>query len=1063
MEVYNGIVERHYGPSKWIPVFARLAWSPPTLFGPDPLKDRINVFTDVGKGGVAVIVYQDKHPRHIFRILFLGPHGLQPTLEIEHRLQCEHMTRRKFILASVLALQNSSFLYPSCQKCLSRIIVVSRSLLVQKCGSTDEIENVRFRYRLSLKVAESNRLFDITVFGSCLDRFFGLTATDLHSYLQEPGRTQKTLDWTATQNLLTKAVQTSFVGQSFIFGVTNFEKQCGPGSDSSNSRKPFSDQHKEIKALVACQILLPDPSLAGFTVIDYFNQLLQLSDFGKHHCDSCASNSYLLALEHSNSDPSNLDGSDKSSCLFGYHSSKVFSRSWQLSLELVSINSQLTDDDNDFQVLESSWAIGTHHKHKKCPSFAKATNSDGYSSAIQGSWSLISYMDKKGLTQKLNETLDLQALQPSTVQSSHGIGITNSQLLPLNIQGSLETRNTKSTHSTIETKIKYSLFNKQYHQHQDIDTHLNFQGRSVYNLPSSLKQEEISHGSQNYDNEIWDELPFSESLNKFLAATENEIALSKPNASSGNFDLDNDINKLHAHFKKFSVTPQRTTRTLHTLPVDLRLSQAKANSSKNNNLSYCEANPSSSIRIDSPPNNTAATVSKSRDISDFFLPNAYLSTIFSSSKGLGKTGISKCIKIPPHRTGISHINSTSENDHAYLDIQYFNGQEEKSLLEMSKKLKTLRSKRYSDKSDLCDLKNKQYFTWLKDRSDFTICRKLTYPLEDLCSTDRLKEIPCEQIGNNLTQNCHESSYDASADLFEDNTKEIDIATEITQNSQDILLQWEKSLTDSHMESEFSLKPLSGNFSQSSLKSSQNKSVSLYSRTYFSPPYFHSESDCDFEDSQDFVPCSQSTPLAGFHQTRIHGMKKTTKMLPDFYMGCDTNYRKTSISPENYIQHTPPCCSKSILSPKQKSKGSLIQPEIFNNNSTTGCLAIDLSEYIPPSTQKAFSSEMFGCQTLGKRCFTPLNSDQKELPKKKVKYDRQRAEKGLIKKKLSLKTVTKIKVTKQKTSNMISGGKISRESIWGHDSCLEVNYCLPYSDKRLFSVPEMNSAWSPELF
>lgn len=69
MEGYNGIVECHYGPSKWIPVFARLAWSPPTLFGPDPLKDGINVFTDVGKGFMAVIVYQDKHPRHIFRVV----------------------------------------------------------------------------------------------------------------------------------------------------------------------------------------------------------------------------------------------------------------------------------------------------------------------------------------------------------------------------------------------------------------------------------------------------------------------------------------------------------------------------------------------------------------------------------------------------------------------------------------------------------------------------------------------------------------------------------------------------------------------------------------------------------------------------------------------------------------------------------------------------------------------------------------------------------------------------------------------------------------------------------
>lgn len=49
-----------------------------------------------------------------------------------------------------------------------------------KCGSTGEAENASYRYKLALKVAESNKLFGITVFGSCLDAFFGLTATGLH-------------------------------------------------------------------------------------------------------------------------------------------------------------------------------------------------------------------------------------------------------------------------------------------------------------------------------------------------------------------------------------------------------------------------------------------------------------------------------------------------------------------------------------------------------------------------------------------------------------------------------------------------------------------------------------------------------------------------------------------------------------------------------------------------------------------------------------------------------------------------------------------------------------------
>uniref|UniRef100_A0A8C6C6I5 DNA damage induced apoptosis suppressor n=1 Tax=Monodon monoceros TaxID=40151 RepID=A0A8C6C6I5_MONMO len=92
--------------------------------------------------------------------------------------------RRKFLLASVLALQNSSFIYPSCQKCFSRILLVSKRSNCPKCGSTGEAENASYRYKLALKVAESNKLFGITVFGSCLDAFFGLTATGLHRILK---------------------------------------------------------------------------------------------------------------------------------------------------------------------------------------------------------------------------------------------------------------------------------------------------------------------------------------------------------------------------------------------------------------------------------------------------------------------------------------------------------------------------------------------------------------------------------------------------------------------------------------------------------------------------------------------------------------------------------------------------------------------------------------------------------------------------------------------------------------------------------------------------------------
>lgn len=233
--------------------------------------------------------------------------------------------RRKFLLASVLALQNSSFIYPSCPKCFSRIILASKRSSCPKCGSTDEAENASYRYKLSLKVAESNKLFVITVFGSCLDTFFGLTATGLHRYIQDPCKILDILDSDTTQSLLTKAVETCFVGQSFIFGVTNFETQRGQSSDSSNFLQQCYDHKREVKALVACQIILPDPSVAGFTVIDYFHQLLQTANFRKPHCASQSPNSHLLTSDHSNSDLSSTYGSDSTS----YFLSPVTERKFQ--------------------------------------------------------------------------------------------------------------------------------------------------------------------------------------------------------------------------------------------------------------------------------------------------------------------------------------------------------------------------------------------------------------------------------------------------------------------------------------------------------------------------------------------------------------------------------------------------------------------------------------------------------------------------------------------------------------------------------------------------------------
>ncbi|XP_012869356.1 PREDICTED: DNA damage-induced apoptosis suppressor protein [Dipodomys ordii] len=928
--------------------------------------------------------------------------------------------RRKFLLASVLALQNSSFIYPSCQKCFSRIILVSKRFNCPKCGYTSEAENASYRYKLSVKVAESNKLFVITVFGSCLDTFFGLTATALHRYIQNL-KVPKILDNDTTQNLLTKAVETCFLGQSFVFGVTNFEKQCGHGSASSNFLHQCYDHKREVQALVACQIVRPDPHVAGFTVIDFFHRLLQSSN-------SKEPEGHLLALNHSSSDLSSIHGSDSTSYLLESHSSNNFSTFWQPSLELTSIVSQLTEN-GEFSASEQNMAIGTLHQNSKYTSFAEITGTSSSHDPTQGSWSFVSYMDKNSTAEKKG----------------------------------------KDSHS---------------HQHFDIDTITGLHKKSTCCLPSSRRPEETAGCYQDCDSMIWDDLPLSESLNKFLAVIESEIAVTPVDAKRRKYAIGRNTHKCDADHNGSSVTLQIATRAVPPISSSLEAT-VKESSSKNNYLSNCEANASASIQKDLYPDNTADPVSLSsnpislssneKDISEYFLSKTYLSAQFLPSQDLETTIIlKKTSRIFSHRDEISLRPQTLGSDHSYVSAKYLNACGGQSHSEMKEMVTTLCPKKYSGVSGPCKLEKKQYYKWPGNQDDsFTICKKLTYPLETLHgspnrSTNTLKETPNGHTNTTLTQSYPadlEGSYNASADLFNNIAKNMDTATEITKRSQDVMLQGETSLTENcPAESDILPRSHSANSSQSSQKVLQSLSASRYPRTCSPPPQFHSDSEYDFEDSQDFVPCSQSTPVTGFHRTRIHGINGTFRNLTAFYCDCDANDKKIQVPSENDKQQIIPSCPKNFKTPTQKSRSHITSritpPEVFNHSPIAECLKTDSDEWVPPTTQKVFISDMLGFQVMAlRKCLDANNcSNQKELPRKKQKQVKQRTSVCLIKKEFKNRSKAKQKSPKCNSERSVC---ISKESVLGLDSFSEVRSCLPFSENRPPFMAE--STWSPELF
>ncbi|XP_043076883.1 DNA damage-induced apoptosis suppressor protein isoform X1 [Puntigrus tetrazona] len=163
---------------------------------------------------------------------------------------------RALVSCTILSLQDTCFVYPCCKCCLSRLIQESKRAICGKCGFTCDLQNVDYRYRLSFKVSRKQDIFGVTVFGGCLNPFFGITAGGLQRCID----LEKTEGTHTVQQLLVKAVEDCFIGRCVIFGL-KVPHNVGTSSLSGQ--------------LVACQIISPCESLMGCTVIGYFKNLLR--------------------------------------------------------------------------------------------------------------------------------------------------------------------------------------------------------------------------------------------------------------------------------------------------------------------------------------------------------------------------------------------------------------------------------------------------------------------------------------------------------------------------------------------------------------------------------------------------------------------------------------------------------------------------------------------------------------------------------------------------------------------------------------------------------------------
>ncbi|ESP00002.1 hypothetical protein LOTGIDRAFT_112960, partial [Lottia gigantea] len=129
---------------------------------------------------------------------------------------------RILIHASVIAVKDDQILYPCCKQCYSKLQheEYEKEWICFKCSIVYEESKLEWRFRLSITVAEKASVTDIALFGKTLEPYFGTSAERFHRYFTCSvflGKIDE--DNLLEENMLLSALEETFVGQSFIFGI----------------------------------------------------------------------------------------------------------------------------------------------------------------------------------------------------------------------------------------------------------------------------------------------------------------------------------------------------------------------------------------------------------------------------------------------------------------------------------------------------------------------------------------------------------------------------------------------------------------------------------------------------------------------------------------------------------------------------------------------------------------------------------------------------------------------------------------------------------------------------
>ncbi|XP_063287319.1 DNA damage-induced apoptosis suppressor protein [Pelobates fuscus] len=403
--------------------------------------------------------------------------------------------KRTFLIATVLSVQDSSFTYPACHNCFSRVIHTHSRYNCPRCGYSSK--ETSQRYKLCLKVAEGHKLHIITAFGRCLDHIFGISANSLQQHLQDSIQISSKLESDRAPDLFYKAVEYCFIGRSFLFGVKIPANHCDKDQGCRLS------SYGSVQHMFACQICLPNGDPIGCTVIQHYDYLLQCFLSGQQSINSASSPS-------SNNNQS-LDLSCPSASNYDLCPDETQQRLdfWQKSLGLTSVASASVASTT---AEPSTWEL-SRNKRKSFAHFSSDTGDhfNRASHSFQEEIKSDTFNISNTSTPKSRCASQDANIAPLVSKTHRNIIECSPFLCTLRSTDSPSTSKTAYKEENVGRMLSWNSVN------------CTSQVISLCSVDLSSKKSNTA-GTHQEETEIWEDFLFSESLSEFIAKVEKEDA-----------------------------------------------------------------------------------------------------------------------------------------------------------------------------------------------------------------------------------------------------------------------------------------------------------------------------------------------------------------------------------------------------------------------------------------------------------------------------------------------------------------------------------------------------------